>query len=345
MANAEGRQGPDQGLNEEREAERLHAEIYGPSEDKDRNTDDGSAPDGGQGGAASDGGEHPEQEGSPQERLEKLQHKYEVLQGKYNAEIRQYNEQVRQLNEQLSQSQQKVQTLETQLEQLRNGQQEDDDWAQRMKDAGYDPEFVEQLEARNKQMSDKIADLQAQLAAAVGGGQADRSEGTPEGDGQPSGETEEQKAQRIFEERLARLVTAVGGEQAFKKIDDDPQFAQWLDQVDPVDPTGRTRRDVMQEAFHAERITDAAAYFLAFAQGAGGASGYEGGPSKEELEGPAGHGGPDSGSQDDGIRWWKRSEISDFYARAGAGQIPRERADQLEKEIEAAVSAGKVIQA
>lgn len=132
------------------------------------------------------------------------------------------------------------------------------------------------------------------------------------------------------------------GEPDWEKINESQQFLTWLSEVDTF--TGARRQALLNQAFAAKDATRTLAFFKAFKQTQNGAGATPNKPSVDtaSLVSPetGASGAPASNSKRGKI--WSQAEVEKVYDDRVRGKITPQRFNDLEKEIMAAVSEGRI---
>lgn len=292
----------------------------------------------------------------PQEEWEQ---KYKVLQGKYNAEVPRLqktvsglSENVRNLNEQLS----ATQTLLASL----NNQQAAPPAGSQPRTPAQPQRLVKDEEI--KEFGADLIDVARRVAREEIAGQV---------------ETEVARRMQPVAQRVDQVAQATGSVQQrvaqndkqavfdiltrdvpnWQKINENPEFLAWLDQVDPY--AGYRRGDLLGQAFKSYDGPRVVAFFNGFLKEhaavtpppppAAAAAPAAAAPqvALEKLVTPGLPKTGAAGTQDgSGKRVWTRAEISKFYADKSAGRFNsdtgKKKAMEMEADIFAAQSEGRV---
>lgn len=133
------------------------------------------------------------------------------------------------------------------------------------------------------------------------------------------------------------------GEPDWEKINESPQFLTWLAEVDTF--TGARRQALLNQAFAAKDATRTLAFFKAFKQTQNGAGAT---PNKSPSVDTASLVSPETGasgtpaSNSKRGKIWSQAEVEKVYDDRVRGKITPQRFNDLEKEIMAAVSEGRI---
>nr|DAF30687.1 MAG TPA: hypothetical protein [Caudoviricetes sp.] len=248
--------------------------------------------------------------------VEKLQARYSSLQGKYNAEVPALHSKNKELEARLQRMQEENQSLRSEIA----TQESKKAYITEQDTEAYGEDMIDLVRRAAREESAKFAEKAAQLQSRVDqmGNYLRRNE-------------EEMEDQRMANFR-AGLSAAVPNWEA-QNI--DPQFLAWLNDRDPV--YGFMRNEALQRAFNDLNVAGVAQIFLAYRNG-----------SARRAEGLARQVAPThsrgaSPTPSAGQRTFTQAEIAQFYDEWRRGNIPDEEAARIEKDINAAVTEGRVI--
>lgn len=276
--------------------------------------------------------------------------RYKVLQGKYNAEVPRLQRQVQDLSSTLEQL--KAQGVATQgmLAALAQGRvaapggQSQTPVApvklvkdEEVKEFGEDlTDFIKRVaqEAVLPAVEQKLQPVQQQVAEVRGQSEEDR-----------------RMALKAAHERL--LATLDREIPDWRQQNNDPGFLDWLSQADPY--SGAARRDLLGKAYDGFDAPRIIAIFKGYrAEHAvvtptpPAAAPAQPDASQRKLEEFTAPGTPKAGAagapNGAGKRTWTQAEIKQFYDDAAAGKFRnnKQRRDEIEREIHAAVREGRV---
>lgn len=272
----------------------------------------------------------PQEELPEQDELEKLQHKYNVLKGKYESEIPRLHEQLRNVQQE---DKGKVQQLEAQVAELNR----------KLQEAQASGEDSEKAEAWDSLVSEFGEDVVAKLQKLMPQQQAQQPV-----EPQPAEPAKKDEEDALFNERLSFVQYRVGGEAEFKRIDGDPDFNRWLGEPDPL--YGSSRRDVMLGLFSAGKLNEAANFYITWRDQHEPSKQQEPDPKMNALEEQMQPGGRNVADPGEGKRIYKATELkamlndmskrASYYSNTVEG---RAEADALNKEINAAIAEGRVV--
>lgn len=330
-------------LAEQLNKQRLDGQAPPPPPDGTPAPDPGAQP-----AAASpppDGGTPP-----PNPSAEGWEQKYKVLQGKYNAEVprlqRQVNEQnstLEQLKAQLTATQGMLSALAQNRVAAPGGQGpapaapaklvKDEE----VQEFGADlTDFIKRVaqEAVLPAVDQKLQPVQQQVAEVR----------------QTATKVVERSVQSDHERLLATLDRDIAG---WRQQNNDPGFLDWLAQPDPY--SGVARGDLLRQAYEGFDAPRIVAFFKGYRNEhavvtppAPAAAPAEPDASQRKLEDFVAPGTPKAGATGAqtgaGKRTWTQAEIKQFYDDAASGKFRtnKQRRDELEREIHAAVREGRV---
>jgi len=257
----------------------------------------------------------PAEEQEPQE--EDWEHKYKVLQGKYNAEVPRLQEENRKLQDEMRLLREKLELLEQFIAQ---SQPKETPQAQ---PAEAEDEAVKQLKEDFPDIYTGVTKLLEQFERRIASLLEEKV--------RPVQETVEQTTMATFQARLSSLVPD------WTELNTDSGFLEWLKAVDPF--TGKTRHEMLLEAFEARDADRVARFFQAYKDEQQTPKKR---PSQATTLPPSGESyTPSVGRRPQG-RMWTAQEIKDFYTKKALGKISPEEASRTEAEILRALKEGRV---
>lgn len=189
-----------------------------------------------------------------EKKEESAEHKYKVLQGKYNAEVPRLTRQLRETQNENSELRQRVTNLETLVAGLSSTTRQTPEAATVEQDLTaeeierFGPDLIDVIQRVVKKTTG--ADLDAKL--------------------RPVQDNLKQVSQQLDNRQKTDAESARGKvyEALFEEVpdwqvqNDDPQFMEWLQNVDPY--SGRTRMELLSEAFEANKATVVVNLFKGF---------------------------------------------------------------------------------
>lgn len=245
---------------------------------------------------------------------ETAEHRYAVLKGKYDAEVPRLNGQIHDLSARMEQQQRLIEQL---TEQLKSAQPEPKPLVTQEEVTEYGEGLIdvvrraakEELQSRDQ----TIAALQAELESLKTGVVKSRQLG--------------------FFETLNRDHPDWG------VLNGDPQFHQWLGEIDPL--SGKQRQAILADAQQAQDGARASAVFTAFKK----ARDTWAAQSTAALNAQQ---VPDTGASTvtpgdpASLRIFSRQEVNDFYAKFRRGELSPTEAAATESEIQRAMVEGRI---
>lgn len=291
---------------------------------------------------------HPAKEqegGDPEpEKVERTdwKQKYHVLQGKYDAEVPR-------LSSDLRESTKRIQTLEDRISELAAAPKEEP------KESKLRDEFTaEEIADYGEDLLDVMGRKARQIVQAEYQPKIDELESTVTSLKAQLGETGQRVGKFEQNEVFAQLDATV---ENWRKINVDPKFHGWLDQIDPF--SGESRKALLLRAFDRKNAQQVKAFFERFTEENAAVSPTPTDPS------PSGQGGTESGSTLDlgdyvapgtpkggsgtagapkDKRQWTSAEIGKFYSDVQKGRYKSRPEDKLriEADIVAATREGRV---
>lgn len=289
---------------------------------------------------------HPAKEGGDPEpeKVERTdwKQKYHVLQGKYDAEVPR-------LSSDLRESTKRIQTLEDRISELAAAPKEEP------KESKLRDEFTaEEIADYGEDLLDVIGRKARQIVEAEYKPQIAHLETTVSTLKSQLGETGQRVGKFEQNEVFAQLDASV---ENWRKINVDPKFHGWLDQIDPF--SGEPRKSLLLKAFDRKNAHQVRAFFERYIEENAAVSPNPTDPS------PSGQGGTESGSTLDlndyvapgtpkggagtagapkDKRVWKSSEIGKFYSDVQKGRYKSRPEDKIriEADIVAATREGRV---
>lgn len=170
------------------------------------------------------------------------EHKYEVLQGKYNAEIPR-------MNSMLSDAMGRIAALEAENKELKEGK------PQEHKDSGSDIDYSEELEKIKEQYPSLYKGLLAAVKVEASRLVKEATKTTVD----RVNEMETRSAQKDLESYLSALSQKIP---RWKEINVHPAFLRWLTNKDRF--TGKTKSELLTDAYNRMDAETTAAFFLDF---------------------------------------------------------------------------------
>ncbi len=267
-------------------------------------------------------------------QTENWQQRYQTLQGKYSAEVPRLTGQLRSLEGQVSQLQSLISTMRLAPA------------PQAPTRAPAQPKIApEDIEA----YGEDLVTATRRWARAEVDGELQQLRGQVEHLSTRSQATETNMAQRTVEQQLEHDIPN------WREVNNDPQFATWLAEVDPF--SGRVRHDMLHEAYGAGNAPRTSAFFRAYVReqtvtnpaprtpAQTTAFGGAGGVSLEQLAAPGR--GPTTSPASGGAqnkRAWSRDQITAFYQDKALGKYATREAEaiRMEKDIFEAQSEGRI---
>ena len=287
---------------------------------------------------------------SPAPGAEGWEQKYKVLQGTYNAEVPRLQRQVQEQNstiEQLKQQMTATQGMLSAFAQNRVAAPGGQNAApaapaklvkdEEVQEFGADlTDFIRRVaqESVLPAVDQKLQPVQQQVAEVR----------------QTATQVVERSVQSDHERLLATLDREVDG---WRQQNNDPEFLDWLAQVDPL--SGVQRGVLLRKAYEGFDAPRVAAFFKGYRNEhavvtppAAAAAPATPDASQRKLEDFVAPGTPKAGATGAqtgaGKRTWTQAEIKQFYDDAAAGKFRnnKQRRDELEREIHAAEREGRV---
>ena len=288
----------------------------------------------------------PEEGGDPESLPEPLKErtdwkqKYSVLKGKYDAEVPRLSQDLRDANSRIQKLEDKISEIAVKPVQQEPEKPRADFTPEEIADYGEDLLEVIGRKARaivNAEYLPKIDALNSEISTLK----------------QSVGETGQRVAKQETNEVFAQLDREV---ENWRKTNVDPEFHEWLDQVDPF--SGETRKNLMLNAFNRKNAQQVKAFFVKFAEENAAVVPNAAAPAPSE-KGDSMHGatlnlenyvapgsprgGGDAGAPKD-KRVWTSREIGAFYADVQKGRFKNRPDDKarIEADIVAATREGRV---
>lgn len=257
-----------------------------------------------------------QQDNQPADDTEKLRSRYASLQGKYNAEVPRLHSRAKELEAQLQQLMEENASLRGEIAK----QEEAKSYLTERDSETYGEDMVDFVRRATKQESAHFASEAAKLKSQV----------------------EDLRKQMMYQTQA----TAARREEAFytslgtlvpdwETQNTDRGFLNWLEQSDPV--YGFQRNEALQRAFQALDSQRVAAIFLEYKQTAQRSSN----PLARQVNPKGSRASTDH--QGEPMRMWKSSDIAKFYDDWLHKRYTEEQGASIEKEIQDAVAAGRVI--
>lgn len=289
---------------------------------------------------------HPSTEGGdpesqPEVKSERTdwKQKYSVLKGKYDAEVPRLHLDLRDANDRISKLEDKISSLAEKPE-VEKEQPRTDFTPEEIADYGEDLLDVIGRKARQiveQEYRPTINSLESELKTL-------RTQ---------VGETGQKVAKQETNEVFAVLDREV---KDWRKTNTDPEFHEWLEQVDPF--SGETRKDLLLRAFNRKNAQQVKAFFESYTQENAAVI-----PNTADST-PSGQGGTDTGSRLDlneyvapgtpkgggnagaprDKRVWTSAEIGKFYSDVQKGRYKNRAEDKarIEADIVAATREGRI---
>jgi hypothetical protein len=272
----------------------------------------------------------------PTESTVDWEQRYNVLQGKYNGEVPKLNRQVQDLQElngrlqlDLERANTKVSELEQQAAETtlvnENQSAELDKYFESLSEQGYPDEFIEAMRGiASANTGADVNGLKKRLDDVSGTVETLQSKTTEQE------QTTAQQAEARFWEKFND-----GAPKNWEKINDDPQFLAWLEEVDPA--SGVSKRQLLAHARANLDVNRTLYFFKQWDEIANNAP-ADPGPELTPKEG-----GGDATPLSTG-RTWSKAEITAFYDDVKRGKY-RGRAEEqqrTEQDIFAAQKEGRI---
>ena len=255
----------------------------------------------------------------PDEDAAVWKQKYKTLQGMYDKEVPNLHSKVKEMSSQLQELQTSMEAKEAVVKQAEKLVTDDD-----VKNFGEDL-----IEVQRKVAREVAAEFQTDLDAMKLENDALRKQ---------LGTTDNKVAESSFQNRLHRLVPD------FDRLNDDPKWVAWLDEVDPV--LRGPRRKVAQEAFATGDADGVAHYVDLYRSGQVEPTPAEEPKQTQELERqiqPSRTAASATTTSNKGKNY-TNSDVSKMFKKAAtlnsAGKY--DEANKLEAEIDAAYMEGRV---
>ena len=252
----------------------------------------------------------PEHQENWQARAERAEQQLAVLKGKYNAEVPRLNDQIKHLGAQLEAVSQQA----TQQHQAPSG---DINEALGVIREELGDEFVGALDRLLNNRIGSLAEQVNQVNSQVG---------------EVSQQVQQSGTQALMD-TLSRTLAAKGID--FERLNADPGFNTWLDEIDPY--LGATRRDALNQAFFANRdIARAALIFERYHQEnqAPAKPESEPNPLQQHVQVAKPPAAPDNPAQS---AVWDQARINKLYRDRAEGRISEQQFQQQEAELFAAL--------
>ena len=289
----------------------------------------------------------PVEKEQPTEKVERTdwKQKYHVLQGKYDAEVPRLSSDLRDANK-------RIETLEDRISDLASKKPEETSPEQNLR-----TDFTaDEIEDYGEDLLDVIGRKARQIVEAEYRPQIAQLESTVTTLKAQLGETGQRVGKFEQNEIFAQLDATV---ENWRKINVDPEFHGWLDQLDPF--SGETRKTLLLRAFDRKNAHQVEAFFKRFNEenaavspnptdpAPSGQGGTESG-STLDLNNYVAPGQPKGGSGAAGAprdkRIWSSSDIKNFYSDIQKGRYRNRPEDKvrIEADIVAATREGRVKQ-
>ena len=258
------------------------------------------------------------QDDQPADDTEKLRSRYASLQGKYNAEVPRLHSRAKELEAQLQQLMEENASLRGEIAK----QEEAKSYLTERDSETYGEDMVDLVRRAAKEESSRFAREAATLKSQV-----------EELRQQMSYQAQTVAAQReeAFYEALSAAVPD------WETQNTEQGFLDWLAQADPL--YGFQRNEALQRAFNARDAQRVAAIFLEYQQTAQRSSN----PLARQVNPKGSRASVDHQGQP--MRTFTNKDVADFYDAWRRGKYTDEQAALIEKEIQDAVAAGRVVPA
>jgi hypothetical protein len=195
----------------------------------------------------------------------------------------------------------------------------------------YGAEFIDVTKrAAREEFEERIAEMQKRIDALA------TSQQTVTQTVQQSAKV----AAETLDERYYNALDA--GEPDWEKINQSQNFLTWLDEVDTF--TGARRQALLNQAFTAKDAGRTLAFFKAFKQTHNGSGATPNKPSVDtaSLVAPETVAGASPTPNSKRGKIWSQADVEKVYDDRVRGKITPQRFSELEKEIMAAVSEGRI---
>lgn len=246
---------------------------------------------------------------------EKLRSRYASLQGKYNAEVPRLHSRAKELEAQLQQLMEENASLRGEIAK----QEESRSYLTERDSETYGEDMVDLVRRGAKEESARFASEAANLRTQVDELRKQMS----------------YQAQMAAAQREEAFYAALGSQcPNWETQNTDPGFLAWLEEADPI--YGFQRNEALQRAFEAKDAHRVSAIFLEYQQAAQRSSN----PLARQVN-PRGVRAA-SDHQSATARTWSQRDIAAFYDAWRRREIPDDKAEAIEKEINDAVAAGLV---
>lgn len=273
--------------------------------------------------------------------------KYSVLKGKYDAEVPRLHDQLKVLEGQVTTL---IETTVKPEAQEKSAEQPKFKYIAEDELEDYGEDFMDMVGRRAQEIAEQqLAPITAQMAGEISALKAELGQNTQRVD------TSEQ---RDFYAQLDR------GVENWRAINDDPVFAEWVQQEVPEGRVGETRLQVLMESFNAKDVSGVKRVFDRFVsanstpqttqenvQSQGIQNGQQGTAaatlSLDSLVSPsAGQGSTQQGApaNEGSQKVWTQAEIAKFYTDSRVGKFAKRPEDKakIEADIVLAAAQGRV---
>ncbi|RLG69035.1 hypothetical protein DRN93_01205 [archaeon] len=271
----------------------------------------------------------PTQDAEEEHAEEDWEHKYRVLQGKYNAEVPRLHDEVKSLKQDNDFLKGKLELLERLM--MENAKQEPTQPQTPTETQEPEPPEVVQLREDFPDIYKGVVKLVERLVAK----QTQIEE--------KLSSTEENLAQtqaKLFYSALSRQVPD------WEALNTSPDFINWLQAREPY--TGMSRHELLLQAFQSGDADRVATFFLDYKREMGldsvetPAQPQEKPRQPRNIVPPQGRtSGASSGRRSS--KYYRQSEIEEFYRKLALGKIPQQEAKQREAEYIKAMQEGRVL--
>ncbi|OUR99230.1 hypothetical protein A9Q81_11690 [Gammaproteobacteria bacterium 42_54_T18] len=257
--------------------------------------------------------------------------RYNVLQGKYNKEVPDAIDSVRRVQQEKSELVIKVNGLNQQVSELTQA-------LEAIKNP--EPDHSEKIGTVRSDFGDEVADLLADSQKEIAdlkGVIAESKKPEPE----PAVQGDSQDEDPAAKHSINHVMTRVGGEEEFNRIDSDPDFNAYLNEIDPL--YGTQRRNVMQSLFAKGDLETVSNYYISW--NAQQKAALASADRREELIEPASLNG---GEQAEVKKTYKQSEIPEIFTdlthnpkyKTIEGQA---EAEAIEQDLHLAMTEGRIL--
>jgi len=245
------------------------------------------------------------QDGSPPPQEDNWEHRFKVLQGKYNSEVPRFAQENKELKSRLESLEDEINALKSTPAEPLVKPEEIEEYGPGLVDLAR---RIAQEELRAKDA--KIEKLERQLSGIA--------------------EVTTNTAKNDFFRSLGAMVPD------WERINEDPAFLKWLDEVDEL--TGETRLSLLSKAEVARDAARAAKFFQAYSKTSSSWAAKANDALESQIVPPTNKTPETPPSK----RMWTRAEITDFYSRLRRGEVSDQDAIAIEADITAASIEGRI---